>query len=300
MTKILFSMLIAFLFNAGSFAAAGDVTVTAKPDKTQATVGDPVTYTVTLGYPLNYKLTPPEKQDELGPWQVQDVKVLEEKKDKQFTYINYTLAVFTTGQADIPPMTFSFTDDKNSVFTVKTESASVAIESVMGLVKGAQGLRDIKPPLSLRIPAGLYIFWLLVIAAITFGAWAWYRNYRKKLPRLPLEPAAPAVPPYQTAVEELEKLEKSGLVAEGRIKEFYIALTDIIRKFLGAVYSVDTLDKTTGEIYQELRAALPDKKALVFIRDFFDECDLVKFAKYRPDAKTAQEDLGKARKIVEG
>ena len=109
----------------------------------------------------------------------------------------------------------------------------------------------------------------------------------------------PSVPPYQTALEELAKLKNSGLLDEGKIKEFYITLTEIIRKYLGAVYSIDTLDKTTGEIYQELRQAVADKKALVFIKDFFEACDLVKFAKYRPEPKEAWEDFEKAKKIIE-
>ena len=102
----------------------------------------------------------------------------------------------------------------------------------------------------------------------------------------------------QAAITALETLKKSGLAEEGKMKEFYIALSDIIRTYLGAVYSVDTLDKTTGEIYRELRAEVADKKALVFIKEFFEDCDLVKFAKYRPEPKTAWADFERAERIV--
>jgi len=299
MRKILFIITILFLLSAGrAFSADADVTASAKADKTRVTIGDPVNYVVTLACPQNYKLMLPDKQANIGQWEVKDFKVFQEKKDKLFSYLNYSLAAYTTGQMDIPETEFSFLDVNNSTVTVKAPGASITVDSVLGLVKGPAGLRDIKPPVSLKIPVGIYLLCLLVIAALAFGGWLWYEDYRKKLPRLPEGPVIPAVPPFQTALEELDKLKNSELIKEGRIKEFYITLSDIIRKYLGAIYSFDTLDKTTAEIYLELRRAVADKKALVFIRDFFDECDFVKFAKYRPEEKVIWEDFENAVKII--
>lgn len=280
------------------FAADENVSASAKLDKNHITIGDQVNYTVTLASPLDYKLAAPEKKAQLGLWDVKDLKVFQEKKDKLYTYLNYTLAAFTTGEVTIPELTFQFTDNKNEQAGVTISSMPVTVESVLGLVKGAPALRDIKPPLYLKIPVGVYLLWIIIAAVILTGAWLWYQNYRKRLPQLPMGPVEPPVPPFQAAKEELEKLKNSNLVKEGMIKEFYIALTDIIRRYLGAVYSIDTLDKTTAEIYQLLRAGEQDKKALVLIRDFFEECDFVKFAKYRPEEKIIRQDFEKAEKIV--
>ncbi len=300
MRKIFLTLTIPLLLGAAAlYADDANVSAAAKADKAQITIGDPLALTVTLTCPAGYKPAIPEKQEEIGPWEVRDVKVSQETKGNLVTKLNYTLAVFTTGQIPVPEITFNFFDAANSTFTATTQAIPITIESVMGLVKGPPALRDIKPPLSLRIPAGVYLLIIIIIAGIGFGAWYWYQKYRKSLPQLPAGPVIPAVPPYEIAMEELEKLKNSGLVKEERKKEFYIALTDIIRKYLGAVYSIDTLDKTTGEIYQLLRAAEPDKKALVFIKEFFEECDLVKFAKYKPDEKTVWEDFDKAKQIVE-
>jgi len=280
------------------FAADDNISGGAKIDKNRVTIGDPVSYSVTLASPLDYKLTPPEKTPQIGQWDVKDLKIFQEKKDKLYSYLNYTLAAYTTGEVTVPGLTFQFTDSKNEQFGVTIQSATITVESVLGLVKGAPALRDIKPPLYLKVPLGLYLFWLIIAAAILTGAWLWYQKYRKSLPQLPMGPVEPPVPPFQVAKEELAKLKSSSLVKEGMIKEFYIALTDIMRKYLGAVYSIDTMDKTTAEIYQQLRAQEQDKKALVAIRDFFEECDFVKFAKYRPEEKVIWEDFEKAEKIV--
>ena len=37
-----------------------------------------------------------------------------------------------------------------------------------------------------------------------------------------------------------------------KIKEFYFEMTDIVRQFLGANYHIDTMDKTSLEITEEL------------------------------------------------
>jgi len=300
MRKILFSLTIFCLFvSLRGFAAQENLSAGVKADKPRITIGDALNYTVTLGCPPDYRLLPPEKPAEIGLWEVKDLKIAQEKKDKLYSYLNYTLTTFTTGEVTIPEMEFQFIDVNGSTATVKTLSSAITVESVLGLVKGPAGIRDIKPPLSLKIPAGIYIFWFLVVAALCLGAWFWYQNYRKGLPQLPQGPVEPAVPPYQTAMEELEKLKNSGLVEEVKMKEFYIALSEIIRKYLAAVYSIDTMDKTTGEIYQELRKHEQDKKALINIREFFEECDLVKFAKFKPDAKTAWEDFERAEKTID-
>jgi len=301
MRKILSSLAISLIFTVSGAVLAADegVSVSAQFDKYRATVGDPVNYTVTLACPPDYKLTIPEKQDELGPWEVKEFKVFQEKKDKLYSYLNYTLAAFTTGDVIIPEISFQFTNSGNSPVTVRTSSAEIYIDSILSLDRSAPALKDIKAPLYLRVPAGVYILGSLAAVGLGAGAWFWYRKFQKNLPGLPRESAEPAIPPYRVALDELEKLGGSGLIEEGKLKEFYTALSDIVRRYLGAVYSIDTLDKTTGEIYQELRQNVPDKKALVAMKDFFEECDLVKFAKYKPDPKTAREDFEKAKLIIE-
>ncbi len=61
---------------------------------------------------------------------------------------------------------------------------------------------------------------------------------------------------------------------------------------------IDTRDKTTGEIFHELKKKERDKKKLNYIREFLEEGDFVKFAKYRPDEKVCWQDFNTAINIV--
>jgi len=279
---------------------AADITLNTSVDKQTATVGDVINYTLTLTYPKAYKLDIPAKTDELGQFSVEDLKnAQKEDKGNIIQDVMFSLTAFTTGTLTIPEIILKYTDDKGQANEVKAPPLKIQIESVVAKYGNAGDIRDIKPPLALRTPFLLILLRLLLLAAAAFAAYYWYRSYReKRAAQAPVEPETPPVPPYQTALDELEKLRNSGLIGEGRIKEFYIALSDIIRNYLSAEHRVDTLDKTTAEIYDSLKRLDINMKYLMDVRALFEECDLVKFAKYRPDEKICLADLENAVQLV--
>lgn len=289
-----------FLFLIVVAAPAGfsaDVSVRAGVDKNRVTIGDPVVLNVSVTLPETYRLAAPQKPAELGPWTVKDVRAAKDEKDRFLTHIIYTLAAFTTGQTPVPPVTLTYTDDKNKTYTLHSDTVPVTVESVMARAGDANDIRDIKPPLGVREPLWKYLLWAGIILAAAIIGYILYRGYRKKhVP--PAAPAQPLIPPYDLAMTRLEELRTSGMIAEGKIKEYYITLSDIVRDYLGAVYAIETRESTTAEIYARLRGKESDMKRLQSIRDLFDECDLVKFAKYRPDEQACAASWEAAKNIV--
>ena len=291
---LIFLFLIVVTAPAG-FAA--DVAVRARVDKNRVTIGDPVQLEISVALPEPYRLGTPQKPAELGPWTVKDVRVEKDKKDRFLTHLIYTLSAYTTGQAPVPPVTLTYSDDKNSTYILHSDTVPVTVESVLARPGDASDIRDIKPPIGVREPLWKYLLWGGIILAAAIIGYILYRGYRRKH----MPPAAlsePPVPPYDRAINRLEELRASGLIAEGHIKEYYIVLSDIVRDYLGSVYVIETRESTTAEIYTRLRAKENDMKRLRSIRDFFDECDLVKFAKYRPDEQTCLTSWETAKNIV--
>jgi hypothetical protein len=290
-----------FLFAAiaATASAAEPTAVRGSMDRQHITIGDRLTYDIALPLPAGATLGEPARPAELGLWAVKDMKTVADKKDPATRHLQYTLTTFTTGEVTIPELSLFYTDSGNNRQELKVSSASVTVDSVLAKAGMAAGIRDIKLPLALPVPLSVYLAWLAALAAIGAGVFFWYRAYRKRHAAAFPEVAVPAVPADQLALQELEKLKNAGLVQEGRIKEYYIALSEIIRTYIAAVYAMTTLDRTTAEIYQELRQKEPDKRRLSRLKDFFDECDLVKFAKYRPDEPLCLQDWDTARKIVE-
>jgi hypothetical protein len=125
------------------------------------------------------------------------------------------------------------------------------------------------------------------------------RFYRKKkIGDIFTEEGLPR-PPDEVAYERLEKLQAMNLLKEGKIKEYYVIISEIIRKYLEARYKITVLDKTTYELYCEMRRVSVDKKHISLIKEFLEECDLVKFAKYSPDEATISKDYETARRIID-
>lgn len=254
-----------------------------------------MTYTVSFTPAEGEKLVIPQKTESIGTWEVKNLAVSDPEGPAKLVY---TLTTFTTGLVEIPE-TFFFYQKGAERKQLKTSKIPITVESVLAKLGTSADIRDIKPPMKVPVPASEYALWLLILAAIAAGAYAWYAHYRKRLEKnLPAAAETP-VPPYQKALQELDKLRDSGLIREGRIKEFYISLYDIIRDYIAAVYSIETRDRTTSEIIADLRPKETDRKLVSEIKDFFDDCDLVKFAKYRPDETACSDDWERAKKLVE-
>lgn len=159
----------------------------------------------------------------------------------------------------------------------------------------ARDVKDIKPPRRAR-PA----LWPWLLAAALLGLWYW--NERRTMRRRELAAAAglkpDTRPPEVIAEDELARLESSGLWEQGRPKEFYGALTDILRRYLERRFAFPATGETTTEIYRRLRRLALDRQLLTLFKALFERADLVKFAKIPAQDQWGATDLAAARRLV--
>jgi len=154
---------------------------------------------------------------------------------------------------------------------------------------------DIRGPVDL--PGGfpfrlLAILALLVIAAV--AAKFLIKKFGGKERVLPPRPA------HEIAYDDLRDLKMRGLPGQGRIKEYYIALSFIVRQYLENRFALRAPEMTTeefliaaknrGEFSSELKALL---------KDFLLHCDLVKFAKYGPTPTEMDLSFESAKRLVD-
>jgi hypothetical protein len=153
-------------------------------------------------------------------------------------------------------------------------------------------LRDIKPPLV--IPSGwalaAWIAGALVVAALAFFAWRYWRRRRSLVPPIPVVPAH---------IRARQKLEQAlGLL--GQPREFCILVSDTIRLYLEERFDFRAPERTTEEFLHELRETnllLPEQKDS--LGEFLKRCDLVKFARYEPGEPELRDLHGAALRLVE-
>ena len=156
----------------------------------------------------------------------------------------------------------------------------------------ANDIRDIKPPM--EIPSGLeWLWWGLAALATIVIAWLIWRWLRKQKSVVPIVPQIPA------HVRAKQKLEEA-LALLSQPKPFCIAVSDTVRTYLEERFTFHAPERTTEEFLYELQNTdllLPDQKES--LGAFLQSCDLVKFAKLRPDPKEAEAAQVSAVKFVE-
>jgi len=157
-----------------------------------------------------------------------------------------------------------------------------------------QDIRDVKPP------AGLpWYVWLLVLLALCAVAAVIYFYRRRKKPVPPPAPV-PVRRPWDIAHESLEELARKDYPRQGLFKDFYITLSDIVRRYLEDRFDIHAPEMTTEEFlgFAETSGALKTEHQHV-LKNFLNGCDMVKFAKHKPTVQEAQSNFDMARQLIE-
>ena len=172
---------------------------------------------------------------------------------------------------------------------IKTEPIDIVVESLNPDEAG--DIRDIKPPMTppkdYRLLIKLVVFGLLVLAAIFFVLYYIKRMHEGKS-LIPTRTPPPR-PAHEMAFAELEKLKKSDLLANGKIKQYYTVVSDIVRQYIEGRYFIPAMEMTTTQLFSALHEQSLDEKYIDMISAILMKSDLVKFAKFIPSADEHQQ-----------
>ncbi len=278
------------------------VTIDSEVDRSRIRIGDLVNYSVTLTRSPEVTVEMPPPAANLGAFEIRDYHVFApEKMDgKVVERVTYTISTFDTGKFEIPPLTFRYTvPDDTTRYELQTRKLQIVVESLKPSEAG--DIRDIKQPWEIPFDWRKWVVWSsvgfagLLVLALLFYIWRRKRAGKGLLP----EKVEPPRPAHEVAIEELDALQASSLLAEGKVKEFYIRLADIIRRYVEGRYYIFALELTTTELLQRLEEAEVEAEHRTLFRRFLEQCDLVKFAKYQPGEAEHAETLRLAYEIVE-
>ena len=135
---------------------------------------------------------------------------------------------------------------------------------------------------------------LLVGAAITYFI---IRKIKNK-PILPI--AKPKEPAHITAYRLLDKLKDSKLWQQGRVKDFYSLLTEILKNYITDRYNNSVIENTSDETLEELKKFIPPRdENYQNLKTLLDTADFVKFAKFEPRPDENDFALSVAYKFVD-
>ena len=122
---------------------------------------------------------------------------------------------------------------------------------------------------------------LKVLAALLFALGLIYLLKKvKRKERVEIEMVVPDIPPHITALEKLRKLEERKGWAKGEAKSFHVQLSEIVRTYIDARFSISSLESTTREAAAQidlLDISQSDKRNLISALRLGDK---IKFAKH--------------------
>jgi hypothetical protein len=182
--------------------------------------------------------------------------------------------------------------------TLSTDRYGVQVVSV-GLDEGSD-IRDIKGPMGIPMNLGPPLLILVAIVLTGILARILYRRRRRWDPELrDTRPAAPWRPPHEVALEALHALESSSFLEDGEVKEYHIQVSDILRTYIEGRFRIPALEMTTSDIMAGLGMTGTEATILDDLHRILHQCDLVKFAKQRPDPDASRAILALGRRLVE-
>ena len=278
-----------------------------------ATVGDPIQIDLNVTVPSGFQLNVAGSGKEIGDFSILEFypepgipeSATPQNSAAQPTstqhglihhHVRIVAAVYKTGTVTFPPVQLQLRTAEGKQIPVSSPPIKIEIQSV--LTGKNRDLKDLKKQAEIPEPVRWALWLTVLLALIVLGAFARFLWKRRK--RTPFVPALPPQDLLKLAESDLRELLARGFPENGRVKEFYILLSEIVKRILEAGYGINTAERTTLEIMHALRRTSdPSPENVERIESFLVRCDMVKFAKYIPATTEHESAAADALQILE-
>ncbi len=279
------------------------------------TVGDLIRIDLDITMPAGYTVEIPRLQTQVGDFAIIDFvpgPVLPETMTPpkpappgvpQHHRARILAAVYKTGRFVFPPIHMKLKTAEGKEVDISSPPVNIEIQSILNDKNPA--LKDLKKQAEIPELRHWILWAILALAVFVLGAIVWYCRQRRRRQPVSLSPAQ-AKDLLDLAEADLKDLLARGYPDNGMVKQFYVLLSDIVKRILELGHRIHAAEQTTLEIMDSLRGR-PDlgSDAMEITESFLLRCDVVKFAKYVPSkteheaaARDALEILALARKAV--
>jgi len=273
------------------------VQIKATVDVATVTIGDVIKLTVEATRPKAVKIAFPSMGPKLGEWVVRDSQLLPQQEispDMVIDTLRLQLTIYKIGDVEIPALNVEVVKDQGRKETVSSQPIKVKVQSVLD---GDQ-LKEIKHQAEIPVdykPLFLLLAALAALALIVFRVVQFFKSRKRSAIAEPQD----LRPPAAIARQAIQSLLAKKLLENGFIKEFYLELSEIVKRYLGCRFVVISLERTTEEFMHDLKQAVISWEDSQRIKTFLMDCDLVKFAKYRPPADETRQIIENSFEIID-
>ena len=282
----------------------GPARVIIEADKKEITIAQRVNLSISVDIEEDYEVELPAFGDKLEQFGIVDYHNTQPElkgNNRKLIKRTYILEPFLSGDYTITPMKILFfkKDEKETgKHFIETPEITIKVISLLPEDMKDLKLHDILPPLP--YPRS-YMIWIygsvgIFLIVILAGGYIYYR--RRLSNRVTTETRLKA---HEIAYNELRELVDENLIDSGDIKQFYLRLSAIVRRYIENRFGLRAPEQTTEEFLTGLENAdeFPSEYKPL-LRDFLRHCDLVKFARFEPGAEDIQKSFDSCKAFIKG
>jgi hypothetical protein len=190
-----------------------------------------------------------------------------------------TVAFFRTGEFTVGPFRVVLLSRQGEQGSEETGRVSVRVRSLLG--ENDKDIKPLKDLLAIRgRPWHLLRYAAAVLLLLLLGA-ALLLALRKRRGKRRAG-SAPPLPPETELEMRVAELRRRNLPQAGEFRKFFIALSDMIKRFLQRAYGFNAEECTSAETVARLRGSESAGEIVAHLEAIFMQADLVKFARQVP------------------
>lgn len=276
----------------------------ASMDTTSIRIGEQVQLKLNVTLPASALVLWPAFTDStFAPIEILATSKVDTIETSRNSYLQYkqllTITAFDSGYHTIPPIPVHYQMKGDTQrFVAITDSLMLHVRTVE--VDTTRAIRDIKA--NMEAPITLAELWPVFAGIAIIGLIAgfiWYYLWRRKMKK-PLFPIIRKVqlPPWQIALTALDDIESRKLWQNGKYKEYYTELTDVLREYLERQFRIPAMEMISTEIMESLQKNDKLKMFQDKIWQVLQIADLVKFAKELPLASENMQSMEITRAFI--
>ena len=289
-------IIISFL---GSSAFAQAISIDASTDSSEYIIGDYINYRLEISYDKGIQVAIPSVKDSIPNLDFVKEKppLKQESGDRIVEIHEYVFSKYDSSSVTIPSFGINYkTADGAEIKSIKTNPVFLTIRILE--VDKAGDIQDVKAPL--KIPFNLLILLIIILAvlALLTAAYFVYRYYQKKKLGGLTEEIIVKVPPHKIALKALYELKEKKLWQQGKVKDYHSEITGIIRRYFEVRFNFLALEMPSSEVLNNLSHIKKSDIIYNITRDFLNNADLVKFAKFQPLPSVNEEMMKQAFEVV--
>jgi hypothetical protein len=210
-----------------------------------------------------------------------------------------TITAFDSGSYTIPPQQFIVDKDTVQTDPLLFYVTSIPVDTTKP-IKDIKGIYDV-PAAPVIAEAGTN-WWIWTIGALLILGAAftvYYFTRKKDLEPEPVPVISRRILPHEKYLEQLAELGRKKPWMHGELKQYHIALTEILRSWLVERYRMHAKEMTTTEIIRILHSLRADSSSIMQLERVLRLADLVKFAKGIPHDEENENNINLAINFIQ-